>query len=30
MQSMTDEKLALLFRRSMLVSNPLSVVNRAS
>ena len=30
MQSMTDEKLALLFRRSMLVSNPLTVVNRAS
>jgi hypothetical protein len=30
MQAMTDEKLALLFRRSMLVSNPLSVVNRAS
>jgi hypothetical protein len=30
MQSMTDEKLALLFRRSMLVSNPLTVVSRAS
>jgi hypothetical protein len=30
MQSLTDEKLQLLFRRSMPVSNPLSLVNRAS
>jgi hypothetical protein len=30
MQSITHEKLSLLFRRSMLVSNPLTVVNRAS
>jgi hypothetical protein len=30
MQSLTDEKLALLLRRSMLVSNPQSTINRAS
>ena len=30
MESLTDEKLRLLFRRSMPVSNPLSRVNRAS
>ena len=30
MQSLTDEKLARLFRRSMPVSNELSRVNRAS
>jgi hypothetical protein len=30
MQSLTDEKLAKLFRRSMPVSNELSRVNRAS
>ena len=30
MQSLTDEKLQLLFRRSMLVSNPQTMINRAS
>ena len=30
MQALTDDKLALLFRRSMPVSNELSRVNRAS
>jgi hypothetical protein len=30
MQSLTDEKLSLLLRRSMLVSNPQSTINRAS
>jgi hypothetical protein len=30
MQSLTDEKLRLLLRRSMLVSNPQTIVNRAS
>jgi hypothetical protein len=30
MQSLTDEKLALLFRRSMPVSNSLTRVDRAS
>jgi hypothetical protein len=30
MQSLTDEKLTLLLRRSMLVSNPLTTINRAS
>ncbi|MDP9203958.1 MAG: hypothetical protein M3P12_00685 [Gemmatimonadota bacterium] len=30
MQSLTEEKLQLLFRRSMLVSNPLTIVDRAS
>jgi hypothetical protein len=30
MQSLTDEKIALLFRRSMPVSNDLSRVDRAS
>jgi hypothetical protein len=30
MQSLTDEKLQLLFRRSMLVSNDLTRVDRAS
>ena len=29
MQSLTDEKLQLLFRRSMPVSNPRSLVNRS-
>ena len=30
MQSLTDEKLTLLLRRSMLVSNPQPTLNRAS
>jgi hypothetical protein len=30
MQSLTDEKLGFLFRRSMLVSNPRPLVDRAS
>jgi hypothetical protein len=30
MQSLTDEKLTLLLRRSMLVSNPQTMINRAS
>jgi hypothetical protein len=30
MQSLTDEKLRLLLRRSMLVSNPQGTINRAS
>ena len=30
MQSLTDDKLRLLFRRSMLVSNPRPLVDRAS
>jgi hypothetical protein len=30
MQSLTDEKLTLLLRRSMLVSNPQLTINRAS